>query len=112
MNKTIAQIAEDCGISDHELLTRIVNNEIVFQPGDGNTPTICQMVAQLFDHIEKLEEWKASAISVTPPLQEIAQALGLPLGVSIHDKILPGIVGMKETIRVLELNLAEAGGPI
>lgn len=53
---TIERIAKDCGINDPELLGRIVNDKIVFLPGDGNTPHICQIVAQLFERIETLEE--------------------------------------------------------
>lgn len=49
----------------------------------------------LGDHIDALEAWKAEALSVTPPLQEIGRELGVPLGESIHDKILPGIVALK-----------------
>ena len=40
---------------------------------------------------DELDGWKEAAISVMPPMQEIGKALGLTLGQSIHDKILPGI---------------------
>ena len=52
-------------------------------------------IVQLADERDALAAWKKSAISVTPPLQEIAKALGVPLGESIHDKILPGILALK-----------------
>lgn len=41
--------------------------------------------------IERLKAWKDEAIAAMPPMQEIAKALEIPLGQSIHDKILPGI---------------------
>lgn len=44
---------------------------------------------------DALARWKAEALSVMPPLQEIGAALGLTLGDSIHDKILPGIQALQ-----------------
>ena len=52
-----------------------------------------------------LQEWKNSAIEVTPLLQEIANELGIPLGESIHDKILPGIRLLQESKVALEQRL-------
>ena len=45
--------------------------------------------------LSQLREWKESAIAVTPPLQEIGRELGLGLGQTIHDNILPGIVRLR-----------------
>jgi len=45
--------------------------------------------------LEELRKWKESALSVTPPLQDIGRALGLTLGASIHDKILSGIQALQ-----------------
>lgn len=45
--------------------------------------------------VRELEKWKESAISVMPDYQEIGKAMGLTLGASIHDKILPFIVEQK-----------------
>jgi hypothetical protein len=52
--------------------------------------------------IKELEQWKREAISVTPDMQAIGKALNIPLGQSVHDKILPGIERMKERIEELE----------
>lgn len=49
----------------------------------------------------ELRAWKESAIAVTPPLQEIARELDMPWGVSIHDKILPGVKLLKLQLNVL-----------
>ena len=38
---------------------------------------------------DELAAWKESAITVWPPSQEIARAIGVQLGESVHDKILP-----------------------
>jgi hypothetical protein len=43
-------------------------------------------------------DWKQSAISVMPPLQEIGRELDLNLGESIHDKILPSIQKLKQQL--------------
>jgi len=52
--------------------------------------------------------WKESAMSVTPPIQDIGRELDLNLGESIHDKILPGIKEQKVTIARLTDLLREA----
>lgn len=41
--------------------------------------------------LEELKRWKAEALSVMPDMQAIGKAIGVPLGQSIHDKILPAI---------------------
>jgi hypothetical protein len=45
---------------------------------------------------DELRTWKESAMATTPPLQEIGRELGLTLGESIHDKILPALRDFKE----------------
>jgi hypothetical protein len=37
-------------------------------------------------------------ISVTPDMQAIGRALNVPLGHSIHDKILPGIEALRDEV--------------
>jgi hypothetical protein len=54
------------------------------------------------DRIKELEQWKREAISVMPDYQAIGKALNIPLGQSVHDKILPGIERMKERTTGLE----------
>lgn len=51
--------------------------------------------------IEALKSWKRQAIAVMPPIQEIGKAIGVKLGESIHDKILPAIERLS-----LELDIA------
>lgn len=43
----------------------------------------------------ELKAWKESAIAIMSPMQEIGNELGIMLGESIHDKILPAIQVMK-----------------
>jgi hypothetical protein len=45
-----------------------------------------------------LQAWKESAISVTPDMQAIGNAIGVRLGESIHDKILPAIESLKKQL--------------
>lgn len=52
-------------------------------------------IEELKAEVETLKAWKESAISVTPDMQAIAKALNLKPGQLIHDKILPGILGMQ-----------------
>lgn len=53
-----------------------------------------ELIAALAER-DGLQQWKESAMSVTPPMQEIGRALGVRLGSSIHDKILPGITKLR-----------------
>lgn len=55
----------------------------------------------------ELRRWKAEALSVMPPLQEIGQEIGVPFGQSIHDKILPELVRRREEIEGLRSKLAQ-----
>lgn len=48
------------------------------------------------NEIEELRRWKAEALKVMPDFQAIGKALGVPIGETIHDKILPGIEKLKE----------------
>ena len=59
-------------------------------------------IAELEEEIERLKEWKESALKVMPPMQKIAKTLDLPLGESIHDKILPEIERLKAKVERLE----------
>lgn len=40
---------------------------------------------------DELKQWKKEATLVMPDFQKIGAALGVKLGASVHDKILPGI---------------------
>lgn len=52
----------------------------------------CQHVRQqLQRQVDELRKWKESALAVMPDMQAIGKALKIPLGQSIHDKILPAI---------------------
>ncbi len=48
--------------------------------------------------VAELENWKREAQEVMPPFQEIGKQLGVRPGESVHDKILPGIVGLKNAV--------------
>lgn len=63
-----------------------------------NHQKIAEECERLEKEIAELKEWKQSAISVMPPIQEIGKALGIKLGESIYDKILPGIERLKGLI--------------
>tara|TARA_R110000868_G_scaffold360906_1_gene622949 strand:- start:166 stop:459 length:294 start_codon:yes stop_codon:yes gene_type:complete len=60
---------------------------------------------QLEQEAIELKAWKEAAMSVSPPLQEIARELGLPLGQSIHDRILPAIQRLKAEIDHLKFKI-------
>jgi hypothetical protein len=62
---------------------------------------------KLLPELERLKDWKESAISVMPDLQAIGKALNVPLGQSIHDKILPGIEALKRRVNDIESALGQ-----
>jgi hypothetical protein len=43
------------------------------------------------EELAALREWKREAIAVMPDMQKIGKLLNVPLGQSVHDKIIPGI---------------------
>lgn len=53
------------------------------------------MEGQQQGELEQLRAWKESAMSVMPDYQAIGKALGVKLGESVHDKILPGVERLK-----------------
>lgn len=69
---------------------------------------IRQQLATEQEKAEQLEAWKQSALSVRLPMQEIGKELGLTLGDSIHDKILPAIKTIKPLVEALEELVAES----
>lgn len=52
--------------------------------------------------IKALKEWKESAMNVMPDYQAIGKALNVPLGQSVHDKILPELSAKDKRIKELE----------
>jgi hypothetical protein len=57
---------------------------------------------------EELKAWKESMLSVMPPIQEIGKAIGVKLGDSIHDKILPYISELQKKVEEWKQAYAEA----
>jgi hypothetical protein len=59
------------------------------------------------DVVEPLWGWKKSAIEVMPDMQAIGKELGLTVGQSVHDKILPGILKLKQELSWYKQNHAQ-----
>lgn len=55
------------------------------------------------DESEKLMRWKQEQLAVTPDWQEIGREMGLQIGESVHDKILPWMRDMKSQLEWHEL---------
>jgi hypothetical protein len=45
----------------------------------------------LSEQYDKLRQWKKDALYVMPDFQELAKLMGVPVGESVHDKIIPYI---------------------
>jgi hypothetical protein len=52
--------------------------------------------------IQQLKHWKESAMSVWPDMQKIGDLIGVKLGGSVHDKIIPAIEKMQSEIQHLK----------
>jgi hypothetical protein len=52
--------------------------------------------AQGVSELEQLRQWKAEAIKVMPDFQKIGQLIGVKLGESVHDKIIPYLGKMQQ----------------
>lgn len=51
---------------------------------------------------DELQAWKAEALAVMPDFQAIGQALGVPLGEAVHDRILPGILALQAQLKAAQ----------
>jgi hypothetical protein len=46
--------------------------------------------------LRTLRKWKSEAMEIMAPIQDIGKEIGVPMGQSIHDKILPWIIAAKK----------------
>ena len=68
----------------------------LFVHGDYDSIKAAQ---KLLLEAEELARWKREQLAITPDWQAIAKALGIPLGESIPDKILPYIERLERRLR-------------
>jgi uncharacterized protein YdcH (DUF465 family) len=52
--------------------------------------------------IQRLQDWKESAMAVWPDMQKIGELIGVKLGGSVHDKIIPAIEKLQAEIQHLK----------
>lgn len=69
--------------------------------------SIEEYVNELLKESKELKAWKAEAIKVMPPLQEIGKELGLPLGSFVSPQILPKIKELKAENKRLKLLISQ-----
>lgn len=62
---------------------------------------LTQQIAALTAERNQLAEWKRQQLIVSADFQAIGQELGIGLGQSVHDKILPGIQSLKSALEEL-----------
>lgn len=65
----------------------------------------------LQEKILVLENWKAEALAVMPDMQAIGKAIAVPLGQSVHDKILPAILALQDENRHLREQITGRAEP-
>lgn len=75
---------------------------------DSERASILNKEQGLKEENERLKDWKESAMNVMPDFQEIAKLLNVPLGESVHDKIIPGIKKQQSRIKELERPTSDA----
>jgi hypothetical protein len=68
----------------------------------ANVESLKQMFEVSQRENEQLKQWKTEAMEVMAPIDKIGKAIGVKIGESIHDKILPAIERL-----TLQLGLAE-----
>jgi hypothetical protein len=56
--------------------------------------------------IQQLRQWKEEAIAVMAPYQEIGKELGLTLGESVHDRILPALQQLRQQLAGCEAEIS------
>ena len=86
-------------------------------PYDGSNKFYDDKAIEHFEHgaeatfnllskkIENLQRWKTEATAVMPDFQEIGKIVGIKLGESVHDKIIPEIAKLKEEVNEYSRNL-------
>ncbi len=74
---------------------------------DSNVKQLCDEWTAQRRRIAELEAWKESAMKVMPDFQTIGRLIGVPLGLDVSDKIIPGIESLIERIAELEAALRE-----
>lgn len=67
----------------------------------SESPCTCQQ------ELDELRAWKKEALAVMPDFQAIGKELDIPIGQTVHDKILPWIADMKAWKKVVESNYPE-----
>lgn len=68
-----------------------------YKDADGNNFQLTKAATPSVDaDLQQLRDWKESAMLVMPDYQAIGKAIGVKLGESVHDKILPWILKQKQ----------------
>jgi len=70
--------------------------------GSGNDCKMALMLRQCLGELESAERREGEWYQIDIPRQEIARELGIGLGETIHDQILPGIVALKAKLQASE----------
>lgn len=82
-------------------------NPTLYITADGVNWDGWQRVADYVNkQLKELEGWKESAIAVTPNWQDIGKEIGVRLGDSVHDKVLPALVKRREALEFLHETFA------
>lgn len=64
-----------------------------------------RFVRPIEQELADLRRWKAEALAVLPDFQEIGREIGVTLGDSVTDKILPELIRRREEIEILRWEL-------
>ena len=67
-----------------------------------------QFIQPLQNQLKEVKEWKRQAIEVMADFQAIGRAINVPLGQSVHDKILPTITSLQSEVERLSKENEEA----
>jgi|GEM_PF-4729727 len=104
------RVPEDSYNPEEEYAEMVAGKDIMFKSDfDKAVVAIIQSAAaaryhypELVKEIEQLKRWKKEAIAVMPDYQAIGKAIGVPLGQSVHDKILPEIERLRKELALTQ----------
>jgi|GEM_PF-5194264 len=103
LNNKITDMQQEPKIKDFNYLTDFVKahkkwagiEQPIYHPDDDSTELkdairyMQEIKLNKGNELEELRAWKESAMAVMPDYQRIGKLIGVPLGQSVHDKIIP-----------------------
>lgn len=79
-----------------------MTKKVVFSFDERSLENLEKLAEQNRLSIERLQAWKTEALYIMPDFPAIGRLLDIPLGETIHDKILPALIRLKRENELLK----------